>query len=422
MRSGSLCLRSCERRRTIGLVDPERTAAALAVDQASDRAPGPVEAARLIAPRVAAIAAESESARRMPAALAREMARLGLFRLLVPRRLGGLEVEPSTMIDTVAEVARADGSAGWCLMIGATSGLLSAYLPEGAAREIYGDPDAITGGVFHPRGRAVVDGAALRVSGRWPFASGCQNCTWLMGGCLVFAGADERRPRAKANGSAEARLVIFPAPQAEILDTWRVSGLRGTGSHDIAVADLHAPVERSAWLADAPVQTGPLYSFPAFGLLALGIAGVTLGIARGAIDDLVTLALEKVPTGGRRPLAERSAAQAQVARAEGLVRGARAQLGDTIGSAWQRAEQGDACDLRTRALLRIAATDAVRASAQAVDLMYEAAGASAIYESSPLQRRFRDVHTATQHTMVAAPTYELAGRVLLGLETDVELL
>jgi len=389
---------------------------------AKEAVASPIESARSLAPRIASAAPEIERGRRLPAELARAMAELGLFRMLVPRAFGGLEVGPETMIETIAEIARADGSAGWCLAIGVTSGVMSAYLPEPAAREIYGDPGAITGGVFHPRGRAVVDGSRYRVSGRWPFASGCENCTWLMGGCLVFDAAEDRRPRSRPSGSPEARLVLFRAGEAEILDTWTVSGLRGTGSHDIAVTDLPVPVERSAWLADPPVQSGPLYAFPVFGLLALGIAAVALGIGRGAMEDVLALAGEKVPTGGRRALAERQAVQAQVARAEALLRAARAHLLDAVGDAWRCALGGAPFSLRTRALLRIAATDAVRSAAQAVDLLYEVGGATSIYDTSALQRRFRDIHTATQHAMVAPPTYELAGRVLLGLEADVELL
>ena len=350
------------------------------------------------------------------------MADAGLFRMLVPRALGGAETDPATMVDALAEVARGDGAAGWCAMIASTTAVLSAWLPDDEARSIFGDLQAVTGGVFHPRGRAIACDDGFRVTGRWTFASGCEHCSWLLGGALVFESPDAPRPRMRPDGVPDARLFFFPASDVRIHDTWATSGMRGTGSHDIEVRDLLVPASRAAWPADPALRDEPLYRFPVFGLLALGIAGVALGIARGAIEDLVALATEKVPTGGRRRLAERSATQADVARAEALVAGGRAHVRDAIAPAWERARRGDDLGLRDRALLRLAATDAVRRAAEAVDLMYEAGGGSSIHDANPLSRRFRDVHVATQHVMVAKPTYETAGRVLLGLDPGSELL
>ncbi|MFM7737426.1 MAG: acyl-CoA dehydrogenase family protein [Alphaproteobacteria bacterium] len=381
-----------------------------------------VAAATALAARAADAACAGESARRLDPGLASEMATAGLFRMLVPRDLGGLETDPATMVDALAEVARGDGAAGWCAMIASTTAVLSAWLPDDEARAIFGDPSSVTGGVFHPRGRAVACDGGFRVSGRWTFGSGCQHSTWLLGGALVFDSPEATRPRLRPDGAPDARLFFFPAGDVRIHDTWSTSGLRGTGSHDIEVRDLLVPEGRAAWPADPARRSEALYRFPVFGLLALGIAGVAIGIARGAIDDLVALANEKVPTGGRRRLAERSATQADVARAEALVSGARAHVRDAIGAAWERAVRGDELGMRDRALLRLAATDAVRRSAEAVDLMYETGGGSAIHDASPLSRRFRDVHVATQHVMVAKPTYEVAGRVLLGLDIGGELL
>ena len=382
----------------------------------------PVAAARTIGTRASEAAPDGEKGRRLVPTLASAMAESGLFRMLVPRALGGLETDPATMVEVLAEVARGDGAAGWCAMIASTTAVLSAWLPEEHAREIFGDPSAVTGGVFHPRGRAIARDDGFLVSGRWTFASGCEHSSWLLGGALVFDSPDAARPRLRPDGAPDARLFFFPASDVRIHDTWSTSGLRGTGSHDIEVRDLQVPAGRAAWPADPPLRSEPLYRFPVFGMLALGIAGVALGIARGAIDDLASLAVAKVPTGGRRRLAERSGTQADVARAEAMVAGARAHVHDAIGSAWERARRGDELGLRDRALLRLAATDAVRRAAEAVDLMYEAGGGSAIHDSSPLSRRFRDVHVATQHVMVAKPTYEVAGRVLLGLDPGGELL
>jgi alkylation response protein AidB-like acyl-CoA dehydrogenase len=305
-------------------------------------------------------------------------------------------------------------------MIGATSGVASAYLPDDAAREISGAPGSISGGAFAPLGRAIVVDGGYRVTGRWPFASGCEHCTWLMGGSVVV---EQGTPRLLPSGLPDSRLMLFPAGDARIIDTWTVAGLRGTGSHDIAVDDLFVPAARSfSLITDRPTRTGALYAFPVFGLLALGIAAVTLGIGRAAIDELVRLAGVKTPSGSRRRLAERAVIQVAIAEAEAVLGAARALVFEAVATAWAAAKAAGTIDVRLRARLRLAATHAAIAAARAVDLMYNAAGGTAVYATSPLQRHFRDVHAATQHVMIAPATLELVGRVLLGLDADTAML
>jgi indole-3-acetate monooxygenase len=348
------------------------------------------------------------------------MAEAGLFRICVPRKLGGGEVDAATMVRVIEAIAYADGSAGWCLMIGATSGVISAYLPEETAREIYGTHDAVTGGVFAPLGKATAVKGGYQVTGRWPYASGCEHCTWLMGGCVVL---DEGDPRLLANGMPDSRLLLFPASQAQVIDTWTVSGLRGTGSHDIAVDNLFVAGARAVSLmTDRPLQSGPLYAFPIFGLLALGIAGVALGVARNAIDELTQLARAKRPTGGSRRLAERTTVQAQIAQAEATLRSARAFLFEGMEETWTAASAEGAISIHQRGTLRLAATHATTSAADVVDSMYNAGGGTSIYASSPLQRCFRDIHVVTQHMMVAPSTYELIGRLFLGVDVDTTML
>ncbi len=372
-----------------------------------------IDAVRALAPDIRVRADRIERERRLPLELVRALARAGVFRLCVPRGLGGEEASPQTIVAVLEELGCADGSAGWCAMIGATSGLVSGYLPETEARAIYGaSPDVVTGGVFAPSGIAVRDGADYRVTARWRFASGCQHCDWLMGGCLV---QDDGPPR--------ARMVLFPAADAEIIDTWTVSGLRGTGSHDVAVHELRVPVSRSVSIThEPPVARGALYAFPLFGLLALGIAAVALGIARRALDEIVALAGGKTPTGGRRTLAARSTVQAQLAEAAATLGGARALLREATDDAWAAACAQGTIEVSLRARLRLAATHATASAARVVDTAYTLGGGSAVYADSPLQRAFRDVHVVTQHMMVAPATWELCGRVLLGLDTDTTML
>jgi alkylation response protein AidB-like acyl-CoA dehydrogenase len=373
-----------------------------------------LQAAQQLLPKIRNYLGELESQRRLPASLAQEMAEVGIFRMLIPRKLGGLEVAPLTFLTIIEDFAKVDGSVSWCAMIGATGGLISAYLPEPVAREIYGsDPHVITGGALAPNGKATVVQGGYRVTGRWPFNSGCQHCNWLMGNSVIFA---DDKPRLLANGQPDVQMLIFPAADADIIDTWRVAGLRGSGSHDIAVHDLFVPAGRAAsFFMEQPYQTGPLYRFPIFGMLAASVATVGLGMARGAVDALLEVASSKTPVGSRRLLKERQVLQMHVAQAEGLLRAARAFLFQTIEEGWKAVTADRAVPEQQRAVLRLAATQATANAAQAIDLMYQAAGTSSIWESSPLQRHFRDVHVLTQHAVVAHPIYEMIGRVMLGL-------
>jgi indole-3-acetate monooxygenase len=382
---------------------------------------GVLNAARALVPQVRACADEIERQRRLPAQLVAAFAQAGVFHMCVPQGLGGVESDPATIIETLATIAQADGSAGWCAMIGATSGVISAYLQDGVAREIYGrSAEAVTGGVLAPLGTAVIVDGGYRLTGRWAFASGCEHCAWLMGGSVILQNGT---PRLLRNGQPESRLLLFPAADAQVIDTWTVSGLRGTGSHDIAVNDLFVPEARSVSLAtDQPRYFAPLYSFPVFGLLALGIAGVGLGIARSAVDELTVIAGVKTPSGSRKRLGERALIQMHVAQAEALLRSARAWLFEAVGQAWEAAQRNAEMSLQHRATLRLAATHATASAARVVDLMYSAGGGTSVYATCPLQRQFRDIHVATQHMMVGEPTYELTGRVFLGIDTDVSQL
>jgi indole-3-acetate monooxygenase len=364
-----------------------------------------LDAVRAALPVIAGRSAEIEAARRLPDDIVAVLVDGGLFRLAVPAALGGLEADPRTMIDTIDFLSWADGSTGWCVMIGALSGLLASVLPEQGAKEIYGDPASVTGGTFAPLGRAVAVDGGWQVTGRWPFASGCEHSTWLMGGCTA---------------GSEYLAVMMPTSEVEIIDTWHVAGLRGTGSHDIAVSNVFVPDTHVVrLLAMEPQRGGPLSSFPFFGMLAVGVAAVGLGIARRSIDELITLAGGGKESGRRS--AERPAVQAAVARAEGELRAARSLLRSEIDAAWDAATAGHAPDIPTRTSLRLAATHAAHTAAEVSSSMYDAGGASGIYDSSPLQRCFRDAHAVTMHVMVGTPTWETVGRMLLGVDTDTSV-
>ena len=342
------------------------------------------------------------------------MAEAGLFRMYVPKTLGGLEVEPVTLLGAVEEVARVDGAAGWCLSIGAVHGALGAYLREDVARAIYcDDPRSVVAGSVNASGVARAVDGGYRVSGRWTFASGIHHSAWVYGNCVVH---DGDTPRRRQGDAPEMRFAFLPVDQCEIYDTWHVSGLRGTGSHDFSVTDLFVPEERSLVAFTAkPYQPGPLYTCPFVTYFAASIAGPPLGIARGAIDALVEFASTKTPTGSQSLLRDRPSLQSDIARAEALVRSARAFLVEALQDIWEALAGGREVTMRQRAMGRIAGINAATSAAQAVDLMYNAGGGTALYESCLLERFFRDVHAATQHIAVTPAYYELSGRVLLGM-------
>lgn len=337
-----------------------------------------------------------------------------MFRLLVPECYGGLQIEPWTFFETLKETARADGAVGWCQMIGVTTGMMAASLPDEWSREIYGsNPATITSGVTAPLGTAIAHHDGLKVSGRWPFGSGCQISEWICGGCQLM---DDGEPRKNRFGTPEIALVFFPAADVTIHDTWHTSGLCGTGSHDIEVKEALVPAGRWVTMGKRARLDAPLYRFPTLGLLALGVSAVALGIAEHAIEAFTELAREKVPTGSNRALSARAGAQRDLARAMAAVQSSTALTREAIGAAWEEANRESSLGLETKARLRLAAANNAWSAAEAVDLLYHAAGGSSIYADSPLQQCFRDVHVATQHLMVAQPIYEVVGKVALGID------
>lgn len=361
---------------------------------------------------VAKRANEFEQARCFPDDLAQSFARAGLFRLLVPAALGGLQSDPLEFVSTIEAMSRADGAAGWVLMIGATTASVAAALPEPFASDIWGaHPDVIAVGVTAPYGRAFPTDGGYRVSGRWPFGSGSNVAEWIAGGCVIDG------------PPGPSHLLLFHRSQVELIDNWHSSGLRGSGSCDFEVNDAFVPEGRGIILGQTPTNyRDPEYRFPLFGLLALGVCSVALGIARRAIDELVAIARAKTPTGSRSTLDQRPLVQRDVALAEATLRSARAFVLDAVEAAWHAAQSGERLSTELRRDLRLAATHGARQSAAAVDLMYNAGGGTSPYASSPLQRCFRDVHTITQHIMVQENSLLLPGRLLLGIEADTTVL
>ena len=382
-----------------------------------------LDAARELGPKIRAAANEIEQGRRLPIHLVREMQRAGMFRMAMPRAWGGPELDFLTQMRVIEALSIADASAGWCTMIGVDGGYMTAYIDQAVAREMYSDLDSVTAITFAPPGKAVKTKGGFIVNGRWPFGSGCQHATWLIGHFVVF---DGESPRLQSNGLPETRFGFLPAREGEIIDTWTTNGLRGSGSHDWAVKDGFIPEERTFNLA-APThyRQGPLYALP--NLLIYKVSAVGLGIARGAIDDFIALASNKpltfkTPSANKAMLRDETYVQCTVAQAEALVSSARGFVFEAFGDMWNTLAAGDPPSHKQRARGRLAMVHASAACLQAVELLYKANGGSSVYTGNPFDRRLRDMQTANQHTVVSLKTWEVAGRVLLGLEHNYGLL
>jgi alkylation response protein AidB-like acyl-CoA dehydrogenase len=314
-------------------------------------------------------------------------------------------------------LARGNGSAAWCVFIGSTSQYLIGALPQRQRDLMLADLNVITSGVFADSGTILPcekDGEpGYLVNGHWRWGSGCRNAAWISGGVHEI----------DADGNASTRTpaitrAFFEPEEIQILDNWQVSGLRGTGSSDYVANDVWLPAERMATSIDAtPFADEPIYRFPRFGLLAIPIGAIALGMARASIDEVLRVAQEKTPQGSRRTLAMRTALHRDVAVYDTELRAARTLFYADIDAAWQRAQTGPE-DLHERRALRTANIHALTTSIRVIDRMYTAVGGTSVFEDSCLQQHFRDVHVASQHMMVGEPVMELAGRVLLGLDAE----
>lgn len=368
---------------------------------------------RGLTPQIVAAADQAERDRQLPASLVEALGRAGLFRMCVPRGLGGSESHPVEIVAILEELARADASTAWVTMIGATGGISAAYLEPGIARDIFGsERDWLTAGIVAPSGTAKPVEGGHRVSGRWAFGSGCEHSRWMALNCMI-----------EGSDPPATYFALIPTEQLEIIDTWDVSGLRATGSHDLAAHDVFvADGYGYDFGAARPRHDGPLYSLSIVGLLSVAVASVALGIGRGALDDLRELASAKTPMGRNKPLAEWSIAQAEFASAEASLRAGRAFLVGAIETLFDIAERGERATKEQRALVRLAATQATQAAVHATDTAYSLAGGTAIYSKSAFQRRFRDIHALTAHVMIGRSSLEAAGRALLGLDVPPRFL
>lgn len=372
-------------------------------------------------PLILSRADEAEAQRHVSADVARSMAAAGLYRVAVPVDVGGSERHPVEQIKTIEAVSRLDGATGWALMIGIEAmGILGAALPLDEANRLFDDPELILAAALNPLGRAVAVDGGYQVTGQWPFASGCHNADYFWSQSILRTSGGE----VVADDAGPVLLESVVARENfEILDTWHVSGLRGSGSHDIRVDDVYVPEGATTRINRRPLRAdGTLYRLPSFCRLAYNKVGVATGIARASIDHFYALATEKTPRGTRNKLREREDAQLAVAEAELALGSARAYVFETVNDVWDTVEAGGEPSSRQRALLQLACSGACNASIDAVLKVAAAAGASVNFTQSPLERCMRDVMVVRQHIMVSPQWFHGAGRVLLGLESGALVL
>lgn len=368
-----------------------------------------VDRARRVSEVASQAADEAERLRRLPGATVAALGEAGLLTMCLPVAYGGPGISPVVMMDAVAEVARGDGAAGWCAAIASTTSSLAAFLEVDVATTVFPHAATATGGVFAPNGRGVRVDNGFSVTGRWQWGSGTQHCAWIVGGAMCDDGTQ--------------RVCFFPAANVEFHDTWHSVGLRGTGSLDFSVAGTHVadPFTVRAVAAAAKVDE-PLARFPNFTLLALGIAATAIGVARRALDELVTIAGSKTPQFSSRTLANSGFAQTEFAKAEARWRSARAYLREEVGAAWDIAVAGNPVPVDARVGMRLAAAHAASAGVAVADSAFTLAGGSAVYETSVLGRCVRDTHVMTQHIMVAPKLNETLGKHLLGADFDASMI
>ncbi len=370
--------------------------------------------ARNLAPMIAAAGDRIEKERKVTPEVMKALHEAKLFRLLMPRSIGGSEADPLSYMQVLEEVSAADASTGWCLGQGLGCSLASAFVERAVAAEIFDKPDGVLAWGPPNGAKAVRTKGGYRVTGRGRFASGSPNATWFGGHSEVCN--EDGSPAKDAKGHPVMRTMLFPARDCEIIKVWDVIGLRGTGSDDYAVKDLFVPDAHTTWRDSVPDRTekGPLYNIPLLTMYGMGFSGVAQGIARTVLDEFMKVAQGKKASGSSVPLCENAVIQSQTAQAVAKLLSGRAFLVKMIKEFYQASAAGGDFSLDLRAKLRISITWSMQQAKDVVDFCYHAAGTNAIFEKNPFERRFRDIHTVTQQGQAHMSNFEFSGQALYG--------
>ena len=370
-----------------------------------------------LAPRLREQAAENERRRRLSPETVDGLRSAGAFRLPMPAAWGGPEVDILTQTEIIETLSAADGSAGWCAMIGSDSGFYSAFLDDEAGRALYPDLDAVTAGGIVPAGRLDRVPGGYRLSGRFTFASGIHHAQVVAAGAVAF---DDGVMVTGPDGQPQWRVALMPRADVEVIDTWHTTGLAGSGSCDYAVDGLFVPAEHTFAFADGARRHGPLYAWP--GLFIANAPGVPLGIARAALDVARAIWADKIILPDLRPARDDARVRAALARAEALVGSARSYHYDVLGSLWDTVLSGDPPTLDQRAALAGSFPHTFQTCRDAVALLYEEIGSQSVYKPCPLDRHLRDLITVGQHIMGQNRMREMAGGMWLGEPSPLPVL
>jgi alkylation response protein AidB-like acyl-CoA dehydrogenase len=383
----------------------------------SARLPDPVVRARALGPAISAVVDEIEKRQDFPEPLISELHESRLFRLLLPRSLGGEEVEPWVYVAAIEEIARHDGSLGWNMFVANSSALIAPFIPFEAARTIYCDPRGLISWGPPNQHKLVAVPGGYRVTGEWHFSSGYRQATWIGAhGNVVESGGSLRLNRF---GRPTVRTLLMPKDKTTQIRNWHTLGMRGTASEGYSVSDVFVPEEFSGTREDPSLRRdrGPLYAFTMQGLYAVGVSGVALGIAAAMLDAFKELAVEKAPRNLGR-LADSPVVQADVARREATLGAARAYLTDILKEVWGRADDVEPLGTDDRALVRLGCSHVIQTAIETADYVFKAAGTSAIFLGTPYERRFRDIHTLSQQIQSRDAHFEAVGRVMFNGDPD----
>lgn len=379
-----------------------------------------ISRAEALRPLVEATSNEVEDMRRLPPALLDKLHEARLFRLLLPRACNGIETDPVTFFHVIEAIARSDASTAWCLSQAGGCAMAAAYLDLPVAQAIFGnDPRAVLAWGPGPRVKAVECEGGYKVTGVWAFASGGRHATWLGAHCPIYQA--DGTPRRNAAGRQVERTMLVRTGDVQWTDIWNVVGLRGTASDQFALNDHFVRADHSITrdFEKECRESGPLYRMSASTCYQVGFAGVALGIARGALDTFVDVARNKVPRGQKSPIRDNAVVQTNLAQAEINIRAARAYLLQSMAAIWKDLSAGTTITTEQRITIRGASTNAIHKAREAVDFAYNAAGATAIFRSHPLERRFRDIHTVTQQLQGRLSHFETVGAWMMGADADL---
>lgn len=389
------------------------------ISQETGAEPDYLARVRKLAPDIAAGSEQGERDRKLPADLMAKLHEAGLFRLLLPKPFNGAELAPPLFFEVIEESARHDASTAWCLCQGNGCTMAAAYLDAPVAAKMWKDsPDAVLAWGPGP-GTGVVEGDGYRVTGKWSFASGGRHATWL--GAHVKIVEPDGSPRMGADGMQVERTMLIPASDTRFTDIWDVIGLLGTGSDQFDLND-HFVAHDHSIIRDVPEERRydtPLYQFKTSNMYAIGFAATALGIARSMHEDFIELAGGKKPRLARLKLNENHVVQSEVGQSHARLWSARSFLLSEVTDIWQSVSETGQLTVDQRMRIRLATTFAIHAAKHVCDKVYELAGATVIFKSSPLERRFRDLSTVTQQVQGQRRHFETVGAYLLGQPPDL---